>query len=114
MIEWILFSFYSDDDKFILNEDEICAGLPHSSRQEKNLKNNFVTASGKDACQGDSGGPLICSIDGRAVLTGVVSHGSGCGEEGKPGIYAKVSYFKKWFHSGLLYLFSYYCISAYL
>ena len=114
MIEWILFSFYSDDDKFILNEDEICAGLPHSSRQEKNLKNNFVTASGRDACQGDSGGPLICSIDGRAVLTGVVSHGSGCGEEGKPGIYAKVSYFKKWFQSGLLYLFPSYCISAYL
>ena len=114
LIEWILFSFYSDDDKFILNEDEICAGLPHSSRQEKNLKNNFVTASGRDACQGDSGGPLICSIDGRAVLTGVVSHGSGCGEEGKPGIYAKVSYFKKWFHSGLLYLFSSYFISAYL
>ena len=97
---FISFSFYSDDDKFILNEDEFCAGLPHSSRQEKNLKNNFVTAPGKDACQGDSGGPLICSIDERAVLTGVVSRGSGCGEEGKPGIYAKVDYFKEWFQSG--------------
>ena len=35
-----------------MNADELCAGLPHNSRQEKNSKNNFVTAPGKDACQG--------------------------------------------------------------
>ena len=93
-------SFYSDDEKFVVNEDELCAGLPHNSKQGKNKKDNHVTAPGKDACQGDSGGPLICSIDGRAILTGVVSRGSGCGEEGKPGIYAKVDYFKEWFQSG--------------
>ena len=62
--------------------------------------NNFVTSPGNDACQGDSGGPLICSINGSAVLVGVVSYGDGCGEEGKPGIYANVNYFKKWFDSG--------------
>ena len=59
-----------------------------------------MTAPGKDACQGDSGGPLICSIDDKAVLVGVVSHGSGCGEAGNPGIYAKVDYFKEWFQTG--------------
>ena len=78
----------------------MCAGLPHTSRQSKNSKNNFVTKPGKDACQGDSGGPLVCSINEKAVLFGVVSYGSGCGEEGKPGIYAKVSFFKNWFQSG--------------
>ena len=83
-----------------MNEDELCAGLPHNSRQGKNLKENFVTAPGKDACQGDSGGPLICSIDEKAVLVGVVSHGSGCGEEGKPGIYGKIDYFNNWFQKG--------------
>ena len=83
-----------------MNEDELCAGLPHNSRQGKNLKENFVTAPGKDACQGDSGGPLICSIDDKAILVGVVSHGSGCGEEGKPGIYGKVDYFNEWFQEG--------------
>ena len=93
-------SYYSDDDAYILNEDELCAGLPHTSRQGKNLKNNYVTSPGKDACQGDSGGPLLCSIDGKAVLVGVVSHGSGCGEEGKPGIYGKVDFFKEWFETG--------------
>ena len=96
----VKYSFYSDDDEFNLNDDELCAGLPHNSRQRKNSKNNYVTAPGKDACQGDSGGPLVCSFDQRAVLVGVVSHGSGCGEAGKPGIYAKVDYFKEWFNSG--------------
>ena len=84
----------------MLNEDEFCAGLPHNSRQKKNLNNKFVTAPGKDACQGDSGGPLVCSFDNRAVLIGIVSHGSGCGEAGKPGIYAKIDFFMKWLKSG--------------
>ena len=97
-------SFYSDDPEFKLNDDELCAGIPHNSRQGKNLKNKYVTAPGKDACQGDSGGPLICSIDEKAVLVGVVSHGSGCGEQGKPGIYANVKFFQKWFQTGSLFI----------
>ena len=97
-----IFSYYSDDEKFVVNKDELCAGLPHNSKQGKNKKDNHVTAPGKDACQGDSGGPLICSIDDKAVLVGVVSHGSGCGEAGKPGIYGKVDFFSKedWFKTG--------------
>ena len=83
-----------------MHDDELCAGLPHTSRQGKNLQNNYVTAPGRDACQGDSGGPLLCSINDKAVLVGVVSHGSGCGEEGKPGIYAKIDYFKEWLKTG--------------
>ena len=93
-------SYYSDDKNFIVNEDELCAGLPHNSKQGKNLKNNYVTAPGKDACQGDSGGPLICAIDNQAILVGVVSHGSGCGEAGKPGIYGNVDFFIEWFRTG--------------
>ena len=93
-----------------MGPDELCAGLPHTSRQGINLKKNYVTAPGKDSCQGDSGGPLICSIDQKAVLVGVVSHGSGCGEEGKPGIYANVNFFKTWFRTGreLLIIFYFY------
>ena len=99
--KYLLFqSYYSDSDDFSLGPDELCAGLPHNSRHGINLKTNHVTAPGKDSCQGDSGGPLICSIDEKAVLVGVVSHGSGCGEEGYPGIYANVNYFKKWFKTG--------------
>ena len=113
MTYWNSTSYYADDDEFILHDDQLCAGLPHNSRQELNSKNNYVTAPGKDACQGDSGGPLICSIDDKAVLVGVVSHGSGCGEAGYPGIYAKVDYFKEWFRSGIFSLLSSYFIGYY-
>ena len=95
------FSFYTSDN-FHFEQDKLCAGRPHTSAQTKNENGNFVTAPGKDSCQGDSGGPLICSIDEKAILVGVVSYGDGCGEEGKPGIYANVNYFKEWLDSGRL------------
>ena len=57
---------------------------------------------GVDTCAGDSGGPLMCrfrSASGgpdRWHVYGVTSFGEGCGEEGKYGIYTRVSNFSKW------------------
>ncbi|KAF1952835.1 hypothetical protein CC80DRAFT_494983 [Byssothecium circinans] len=42
---------------------------------------------GRDSCQEDSGGPAVIG----GILTGVVSWGTGCGREGFPGVYARVS-----------------------
>jgi len=51
---------------------------------------------GHDACQGDSGGPLTLQENGRFVLIGVVSGGSGCGAKGHTGTYTRVAYFDSW------------------
>lgn len=59
-------------------ETEMCAGFQ---------------AGGVDTCQGDSGGPLLRKIDGRWVELGIVSYGDGCGEPGKPGVYAEIPAF---------------------
>lgn len=51
---------------------------------------------GKDACLGDLGGPLTCDKDGNIRLGGIVSWNYGCGREGYPGVYTKVSVFNEW------------------
>ncbi|CBY11089.1 unnamed protein product [Oikopleura dioica] len=63
--------------------DDICAGSP-------DVDGNGLTDAGIDSCQGDSGGPLVCDVNGAATLVGVVSRGTGCGDEGFPGLYTAI------------------------
>ncbi|GAB9475678.1 Serine protease trypsin-like protein [Globisporangium polare] len=67
----------------VVDETMICAG----------------GAKNKDSCQGDSGGPLIISKNGTDALVGVVSWGEGCGQTGKPGVYARTSGALAWIQS---------------
>ena len=89
------------DNSLWVNQDEICAGIPHTNQSPLNQNGRPVTSAGKDACQGDSGGPLICDINDTATLMGVVSWGIKCNQEGFPGVYSNVIYFHDWIQNNM-------------
>ena len=77
------------DAQNVIEGREFCAGIPDED-------GNGLIDGGKDACKGDSGGPLTCVIDGQPVLTGIVSWGAGCAQEGHPGVYVDVAQYVGW------------------
>lgn len=58
---------------------------------------------GQDACIGDSGGPMMYYNKKRCQyeVVGVVSWGIGCGQQGVPGIYSRVTSAFNFFHNTL-------------
>ncbi|KFB49718.1 hypothetical protein ZHAS_00018370 [Anopheles sinensis] len=75
--------------RFILHPSFMCAG----------------GVAGQDMCRGDGGSPLVCPISGAPgyyYQAGIVAWGIGCGEEGIPGVYGNVQYFREWIDNALV------------
>ena len=75
------------------------------------LHKTFMCAGGepdKDTCKGDGGSPLVCerfrySPNDPIVYeqAGIVAWGIGCGENGVPGVYARVSDAVPWINTAI-------------
>ncbi|KFZ46426.1 Transmembrane protease serine 12, partial [Antrostomus carolinensis] len=67
----------------LISDNVICAGSP---------------LGGIDTCQGDSGGPLACyhPRTNKYYLIGIASFGIGCGRPKFPGIYVRLSQYRRW------------------
>jgi secreted trypsin-like serine protease len=50
----------------------------------------------EDTCQGDSGGPLFTHFRRKRFLIGITSWGNGCALDNYPGVYTKVSHYRRW------------------
>lgn len=68
-----------------IGESQLCAGGVYA----------------EDTCDGDSGGPLMKLMDNFWVIEGIVSFGRGCGLEGWPALYTRVSSFEQWIRSNV-------------
>ncbi|GMF10069.1 unnamed protein product [Phytophthora lilii] len=71
---------------FVIDDTMVCAG----------------GVAGKDACNGDTGAPLVKEKgrgDADDVVIGVSSWGHGCGNDGVPGVYSRVSAAVEWINS---------------
>lgn len=69
-------------------------GIPPTLICTSSTKDDGVTTT--DACVGDSGGPLLVTLDGRAILIGVITFGYKCSEDGYSGVSTTVSHFSTW------------------
>lgn len=72
--------------------------------QDANKIRDHVICAGRleggiDSCDGDSGGPLMIldSKSGKWKIIGIVASGvTTCGEQGKPGVYTSIPYYRDW------------------
>lgn len=73
-----------------ITTDAYCANAYGSSFDVATMVCAGYPQGGIDTCQGDSGGPMFGVANGNRRVVGTTSWGEGCGEPGKPGVYARV------------------------
>uniref|UniRef100_A0A672VCI1 Peptidase S1 domain-containing protein n=1 Tax=Strigops habroptila TaxID=2489341 RepID=A0A672VCI1_STRHB len=81
--------------------DMLCAVLQEA--QVEIIPSNVCNSSDAYGGLGDSGGPLACyhPPTNRYYLMGIASFGVGCGQPRFPGIYVRLSQYRRWIKSEL-------------
>ncbi|NXA98600.1 FA10 factor, partial [Melanocharis versteri] len=87
--------------RFLMKVRLPIVGLEHCQQAMDRLLTDSMFCAGystatADACKGDSGGPFTVSHHTTWFLLGIVSWGEGCAEQGKYGVYTRVSNYIPW------------------
>lgn len=102
------------------NTFQVLEGVPHyrmgkciGKLKNINRKRHICAGCnpGYDSCAGDSGGPLWMAVDDTPLLYGITSWGKDCATS-LPGVYTKVSFFRRWIEKKVKFSLSNPCICA--
>ncbi|XP_053143931.1 coagulation factor XII isoform X2 [Hemicordylus capensis] len=91
--------YLQEADMPVIPHEQCRSQEVHGSRITSNMLCAGYLDGRADACQGDSGGPLVCEEQGRAILHGIISWGTGCAVKNKPGVYTSVAHYFDWIQS---------------
>ncbi|XP_076465860.1 elastase-1-like [Babylonia areolata] len=76
----------------------VCSDV-YSPYTDYNDKLICAGEAGKSPCNGDGAAPLVCECGGVVYQAGVLNYGIGCGREGFPAAYTRVSSYLSWIQS---------------
>ncbi|KAH0629929.1 hypothetical protein JD844_012421 [Phrynosoma platyrhinos] len=93
--------YLQEADIPIIPQEQCCSREVHGNRITQGMLCAGYLDGRADACQGDSGGPLVCEEQNRATVHGIVSWGTGCAQENKPGVYTNVAHYIDWIQSNM-------------
>ncbi|XP_060621642.2 coagulation factor XII [Anolis sagrei] len=93
--------FLQEADIPIIPYEQCCSQQIHGNRITQGMLCAGYLDGRADACQGDSGGPLVCEGQSGATIRGIVSWGTGCAQENKPGVYTNVADYLDWIQSNM-------------
>nr|XP_020646073.1 coagulation factor XII [Pogona vitticeps] len=93
--------YLQEADMPIIPHEQCTSREVHGDRVTQDMLCAGYLDGRADACQGDSGGPLVCEEQDGATLHGIVSWGTGCAHENKPGVYTNVIHYLDWIQKNM-------------
>ncbi|KAJ7316598.1 hypothetical protein JRQ81_002760 [Phrynocephalus forsythii] len=93
--------YLQEADMPVIPQEQCTSREVHGNRITEDMLCAGYLDGRADACQGDSGGPLVCEEQEGATLHGIISWGTGCAHENKPGVYTNVIHYLDWIQNNM-------------